>query len=107
MADALDPNDIRALMAAMESELVERKHSVSDRIGIRQNILTFADVLLCHSRPGVILVGGEEDGRSAALNGTDQFLSSLTQMKDDDNFVPLPSPSGRVQHFDGCDVAAI
>ncbi|MBI4728346.1 MAG: putative DNA binding domain-containing protein [Acidobacteria bacterium] len=91
----------------VESELVERKRSAADRSGIRRNICAFANDLAGRGRPGIILIGVEDDGRCASLEIGDQLLRDLAAMRDDGNILPLPSLHIEKRTMDGCDVAVV
>ncbi len=84
-------DDLSRMLCDLESDLVERKRSAADRSAIRRNICASANDLGGRGQPGVILIGVEDDGRSASLPITDQLLPELAQMRDDGNILPLPS----------------
>lgn len=99
--------ELQRLRFELESDLVERKHSAADRSAIRRNVCAFANDLPGHGRPGVILIGVEDDGRCGGLVITDELLRTLAHMRDDGNILPLPSMMVRQHVLDGCAVAAI
>ena len=87
--------ELEALLADDESELVERKGSVSGDApnAIREAICAFANDIHNNRRPGVIFVGIDDQGAPASLPITDQLLLQLADMKSDGNTVPPPSMS--------------
>ena len=91
----------------MESALIEPKRSAADGSAIRRNICAFANDLPGHGRPGIILIGVEDDGRCGGLMITDELLRTLAQMRDDGHILPLPSIMLRQHVLDGCSVAVI
>lgn len=100
-------DELRRMCLEVESELVERKRSAADRSGIRRNICAFANDLAGRGRPGIILIGVEDDGRCASLEIGDQLLRDLAAMRDDGNILPLPSLHIEKRTMDGCDVAVV
>jgi len=100
-------DELLAMMMDLESDLVERKRSGADRSSIRHNICAFANDLPRHGRPGVILVGIEDDGSCANLSIDDRLLTTLAQMRGDGNILPLPSITVQKRRLAGCDVVAI
>src|SRR5579884_1314037 len=103
----LSDEELRRLRFDLESELVERKRTGGDRSSIRRTICAFANDLHGYGRPGVILIGVEDDGRCAQLRIDDEFLRTLAQMRSDGNILPLPSMSVERRVLDGCPVAVI
>jgi ATP-dependent DNA helicase RecG len=103
----LSDEELRRLRFDLESELVERKRTGGDRSSIRRTICAFANDLHGYGRPGVILIGVEDDGRCAQLRIDDECLRTLAQMRSDGNILPLPSMSVERRVLDGCPVAVI
>lgn len=64
-------SELESMMTDVESHLVKRKKSAKDRSAIRRSICAFANDLPNIGRPGVILLGVEDDGRCAGLPITD------------------------------------
>jgi len=98
---------LAAMLNDRESDLVERKRSGADRSGIRRNICAFANDLPGHGRPGVIVVGVEDDGSCANIDIDDALLRNLAQMRDDGNILPIPAMEVRKRRLGHCDVAVI
>ena len=69
-------------MADIESELVERKESLTETPAkkdgpiekIRQAVCAFANNLPGHRRPGVVFVGVRNDGTPSGIEVTDRLL---------------------------------
>lgn len=99
--------ELERMAVGPESDLVERKRSAADRSGIRRNICAFANDLPGHRRPGVIVLGVEDDGRCARLAIDDQMLRELAQMRDDGNILPLPSLQVERRRLAACDVVVV
>ena len=93
----------------LESDLVERKRSLSTSASekIARSICAFANDLPGHRRPGVIIVGAEDDGGCAGLSIDDRLLTRLAEMRDDGRILPLPSTDVQRRTLGGCEVAVI
>ncbi len=74
----------------LETDRTERKRSASDRSAVRKTICAFANDLPGHGKPGVILIGAQNDGSCANLTISDELLSLLSQMRADGNILPPP-----------------
>lgn len=103
----LSDEELQRMRFDLESDLVERKPSASERSKIRRNICAFANDLPGHGRAGVILIGVNDDGSCASLEITDKLLRDLAQMRDDGNILPIPSMSVQKRVLDSCAVAVI
>ncbi|RKU17882.1 transcriptional regulator [Candidatus Poribacteria bacterium] len=76
-----------------ESDTLEFKESLSGGAPerIREAICAFANDLPDHRKPGLILVGVEDDTTIGTTPITDDLLRRLADMKTDGNIVPPPS----------------
>ena len=101
--------ELTAMMADLESDLVERKESLRGDapVKIRQAVCAFANDLPDHRRPGVVFVGARDDGRPAAGTVTDQLLLQLADIKTDGNIVPPPTMTVEPRVLDGARVAVV
>lgn len=101
--------ELAAMMVDLESDLVERKRSLSNSAveKISRSICALANDLPGHGRPGVIFVGVEDDGRCAGLNINDRLLQRLAALRDDGRLLPLPSMDVQRRTLNGCEVAVI
>lgn len=104
---AYTDRELEAMMADLESDLVERKPSGADRSAIRRNICAFANDLPGHGRPGVILVGVRDDGACASVTIDDRLLKILAQMRDDGNILPIPSMTVQRRRVSDCDMVVV
>ncbi|MCC6782787.1 MAG: putative DNA binding domain-containing protein [Planctomycetes bacterium] len=100
-------DELRALLADLESDLVERKRSAADRSKIRRNICAFANDLHGRGRPGVVIVGAEDDGTPAGLRVDDRLLRELADLRDDGRILPRPSLQIEKRSLDGHDLALV
>ncbi len=92
MVPLTDP-ELVALAQDLESDRVERKRdwsgSAPDKI--REAVCAFANDLPNHRKPGVILIGVEDNGVVANIIVTEQLLQSLASIKSDGRIVPPPT----------------
>ena len=91
----------------IESDIVERKATISDPKDIRQAICAFANDLPGHNEPGIIFIGVHNDGSCANLIIDDRLLLTLSHMKDDGNIVPFPSINVEKRNLRGCGLAVV
>ena len=101
--------ELEAMLADLESDLVERKESwQGDSLRkTRQAVCAFANDLSDHRRPGIVFVGANDAGRPTGLEITDQPLLQLADIKTDGNIVPPPSLSVGKHVLNGTPVAVI
>jgi ATP-dependent DNA helicase RecG len=97
--------EVATLIRSTESDRVERKESLSDRV--RKAICAFANDLAGHQRPSVVIVGQRDDGSCANLKIDDQLLTTLAGIRVESAFAPFPSIDVRRLTVDGCDLAII
>jgi len=103
----LSDSELEALMTDRESDAVERKASLHDKELIRQAICAFANDLPGNRRPGIVLVGLNDDGSGSGFRATDEALRSLADMRSDGNILPLPTLSVQKRILCGCEVAVV
>ena len=99
--------ELETMMVDLESDLVERKRTGADGKAIRKNICAFANDLPGNRRPGVILVGVEDDGGCSNTLIDDELLTRLAQTRSDGNIQPLPSLTVQKRILKGCAVAVV
>jgi len=97
--------EIAALVRSDESDRVERKESLSDRV--RKAICAFANDLPGHGRPSVVIIGQRDDRSCADLEIDDRLLTTLAGMRVESAFAPFPSIDVRRLTVDGCDLAVV
>jgi len=99
-----------SMLSAIESELVERKASLKGSAPetVREAICAFANDLAGHGRPGVVFIGANDDGSSAAgFAVTDELLRQLADIKADGNIVPPPTLLVEKRRLKGAEFAVI
>lgn len=101
--------ELEAMLADLESDLVERKESFRGDApnAIREAVCAFANDLPNHRRPGVAFVGATDDGHPSEIAVTDELLRQLADIKTDGNIVPPPSMIVSRRVLQGSDVAVI
>lgn len=108
-ANGYSDAELAAMVMDLESDLVERKESVSSSAAdkILRSICAFANDLPGHRVPGVIFVGVADDGSCAGLTINDDLLKRLADMRDHGQLLPRPSMDVQRRVLDGCEVAAV
>jgi len=105
---ALTDAELEALLADIESDLVERKESLAaDKDRVCQAICAFANDLPDHQQPGVVFIGATDDGRASGLSVTAPLLESLGAIRSDGNILPPPSMTVRKVLLNGADMAVV
>ncbi|HSD56851.1 MAG TPA: ATP-binding protein [Methanotrichaceae archaeon] len=103
----MDQQELENMLKDLESDLVERKASLSDPDRIRQAICAYANDMPDHRKPGFIFIGANDDGSCSGLPITDDLLLRLSQMRDDGKIQPFPSVSVEKRVIKGCTMAVI
>lgn len=101
--------ELTRLLAALESDFVERKESFkgdSPRT-VREAVCAFANDLSNHQRPGVVFIGAKDDGSPAHLMVTDELLRSLADIKTDGNIVPPPTMTVAKRALAGAEMVVV
>lgn len=104
---ARSDDDLRGMLADLESDLVERKESTTATDKIAQAICAYANDLPGYDTSGVVFVGAIDDGRPSGLAITDRILLSLAGIRDTGKILPLPHMRVSRLDVDGHHVAVI
>ncbi|MYC93867.1 MAG: transcriptional regulator [Caldilineaceae bacterium SB0661_bin_32] len=99
--------ELAALLSGGESHLVERKRNARDSTAIHKNICAFANDIQAAGKPGVIVVGMEDDGSCSGIDVDDELLRNLAQMRTDGSLLPLPFISVERKTILGCETAVV
>ena len=102
---AMNDDEIAALIRGEESDRVERKESLTDRV--RKAICAFANDLAGHRRSSLVVVGQRDDKACANLVIDDRLLTTLAGIRVENTFAPFPAIDVRRIEVDGCDLATI
>jgi ATP-dependent DNA helicase RecG len=87
----LTTEQLRALMADLESDRVERTISTKKTDKFGEAICAFANDFPNHRMPGYLLVGVDNDGKASSLTVTDDLLLDLAAFRSNVNLEPLPA----------------
>lgn len=87
----LAEDELRALMADLESDRVERTISVNKTDKLCRAICAFANDFPGYGLPGYLLVGVDDDGRPSGLQVTDDILLKLGGLRTDGLIQPMPA----------------
>ena len=103
----LTTDQLRALMAGLESDRVEKTISTKNTDKFREAICAFANDFPGHRQPGYLLVGVADDGKASGLVVNDEILRTLGELRSNVNLEPLPAMTVRKYAVDGGDVAVV
>lgn len=109
MANTYSDAELENMMSDIESDLTERKHSLTGKASesLREAVCAFANDLPNHGRAGVVFVGVDDDGEPVGLAITDAMLRRLADVKSDGNIVPPPTLTVQKRILKGQAVAVI
>lgn len=105
----LSDDELEALLAAPESDRVERKESFRGDApnSVREAVCAFANDLPGHAAPGVVFIGIKDNGDPAGLVVTDELLRNLSDIKTDGNILPPPTMLVERRTIGDIDVAVV
>ena len=103
----MQEQELENILAAPESDLVERTENGKDLDKIGKAICAFANDNPGHGRPGVVVVGMKDDGSCAGLEINDRLITRLSNLKDEGMVSPSPQMSVQEKDFRGCSLAVI
>ncbi|MFN8558822.1 MAG: putative DNA binding domain-containing protein [Dehalococcoidia bacterium] len=87
----MEIDDLRRLMANMESDRVERTVTKTDTAKFGQAICALSNDFPHHRQPGYLLVGVDDrTGAAVGLEITDRDLQTFGGLRSDGNILPLP-----------------
>jgi ATP-dependent DNA helicase RecG len=87
----ITPDELLALLAAGETDRIERTISTNNTDKFAEAVTAFANDLPGHRLPGYLVIGANDDGSLSGLHVTDQLLLNLSALRSDGNVQPLPS----------------
>lgn len=101
--------EIEAMLADIESDLVERKASWEGDAPEkgRQAVCAFANDLPGHGKPGLLVVGAMDDGRPSGQLVSDRLLQTLADIKTDGNTLPPPTILVQKMVLQGAEMAVV
>lgn len=103
----LSDQELHRLAKDLESDVVERKESLSasakEKLG--QALCAFANDLPNHRKPGVVFIGLDDEGNPTGEPITDRLLLDLAGFRSDGNILPIPALTVEKRQIDRHDVA--
>lgn len=103
----LTREELRELLADLESDNVERTESTTNTDKFGQAICAFANDLPHHRQPGYLLIGVRDNGTLSGLTVTDELLKNLGGIRSDGNILPQPVLNVARFSFPNGDVAVV
>lgn len=87
----LTEEELRALLADVESDRVERTVAFEKGDKFAEAVCAFANDLPNHRAPGYLIVGARDDGRVAGVEISDKLLQTLAALRDQGQILPPPA----------------
>lgn len=84
------PAELERLMSDLESDLVDREESLSDKDRSYQAICAFMNDMPGHGQPGVLFFNVTDRGQPLGKPVSDELLTILAQMRTDGSVQPIP-----------------
>ena len=103
----LNVEQLRALIADIESDTAERTESTKNTDKFGQAICAFSNDLPNHKRPGYLLIGVRNDGSLAGTRVDDSLLLNLAAIRSEGHILPQPMMTVSKLSLDGSDVAVV
>ena len=103
----LTDDELRALMADIESDRSERTTSTNNTDKFGEAICAFANDFPNHRQAGYLLVGVDDAGNPSGLTVTDRLLRDLAALRSNINLEPLPAITVQKRSLPGGDVAVM
>ena len=103
----LTTDQLRALMADLESDRVEKTISTKNTDKFGEAICAFGNDFPGHRQPGYLLVGVNDDRQLGGLVVNDEILRKLGDLRSNVNLEPLPVMTVQKYAMDGGDVAVV
>ncbi|KKK74582.1 hypothetical protein LCGC14_2882320, partial [marine sediment metagenome] len=103
----LTDEQLAQLAGELESHNVERTTSTTDTEKFCIAICAFANDFPDHRKPGYLLIGVDESGRSAGIEVTERLLERVGGLRSDGNILPLPAMTVERRSLHGADIVLI
>jgi ATP-dependent DNA helicase RecG len=87
----IDEQELRELLADLESDRVERTVSTTATDKFCEAICAFANDMPANNRPGYLVIGARDNGEIEGADVTNKLLQQLSNYADSGQIVPLPS----------------
>lgn len=103
----IDEQELRLLLADLESDRVERTISTNDTDKFCEAICAFANDMPANNVPGYLVIGARNDGEIEGIDVSDRLLQQLSSYADSGQIVPLPSITVQKMSLPEGDVAVV
>ncbi|MBN1673418.1 MAG: putative DNA binding domain-containing protein [Kiritimatiellae bacterium] len=103
----LTTEQLRALMADLESDRAERTTSTQNTDKFGEAVCGFANDFPNHRQPGYLLVGVRNNGEASGLEVSDELLLDLAALRSNVNLEPLPAMTVQKYCLPEGDVAVV
>ena len=100
-------DQLRTLMANLESDRVEKTTSTKNTDKFGEAICAFANDFPGYRQPGYLLAGVDDNGQASGLVVSDEVLRALGDLRSNVNLEPLPVMTVRKYAVDEGDVAVV
>ena len=102
-----DRDRLLSLLAAPESDHLERTTSTKNTDKFCEAICAFANDMPNHGTPGHLIIGANDDHSLAQIQISDQLISTLGNMRTDGRILPSPSMTVAKETVEGSDLAIV
>ncbi len=105
----LSDHALTELLDDLESDRVERKSAWAGNAPekVRQAVSAFANDLPNHGKPGIVIIGANDDGSASNIDVTDQLLLTLADIKSDGKTLPPPTLTVERRMLKGSPMAVV
>jgi ATP-dependent DNA helicase RecG len=104
----LNENELRALLANLESDRAERTVSLKNTDKFSEAICAFSNDFPNHKLPGYLIVGADDKtGSLAGISVSDELLKDLASIRNNGQILPQPAITIQKYTFPEGDVAVV
>lgn len=107
MSWPVDDETLAALARDPESELVERKESLTNKSRVCEAICAFANDIADRDQPGYVMIGVSDRGEPTGLHVTDELLREISDLRSNGALYPFPTMHVEKRQLDGVDIVLI
>jgi ATP-dependent DNA helicase RecG len=104
---ALTKEQLKAILADLESDRIERTISTTHTDKFAQAVCAFANDYPNHRQPGYLMIGVDDSGALSGLTVTDRLLQNLGALRSDGNILPIPALSVTQYELEGGQIAVV
>ncbi|GMV87080.1 MAG: hypothetical protein AMXMBFR81_00110 [Chthonomonas sp.] len=99
--------ELRRRVETAETDAVEFTSTTRDRDKFCETVCAFANDLANRGKPGLLVIGVDNDGMPCGIKLDDAFMAGLGAIRSDGNILPLPSISIQKVETSAGDVAVV